>query len=450
MPLPLLPHQETGARFLAAHPRAGLFDKPGVGKTAQAIQAADLCDARRGLVICPASAREVWAQEFRKFAIRARTVVKGRDVQHLNAFLRGKIDVLILSYEMTVNWSSKLQSDLLDFVILDESHYAKSSTAQRTRAILGTHCDGANGIARWAANVWFLTGTPMSNSPEDAWPFLRFTKATPLSKKHFMDRYFTSRAGQFSTHYSLRPDMAPELRQALRAVSISRTAEQAGLTMPPIFLTTQSVEGDDREILALLRQHPGLDKAILEAVERGNLSFLDAQHIGTLRRLTGEAKAPAYGERVADMLDDGLDKIVIMGIHREALAIVRAKLAKRGFGSVLLDGQTPEAQRGDVVREFQENPKCRAFIGNMRAAGVAVTVTAAALIDLFEMSWDPATNYQALKRIHRIGQTRTCRGRFISLANSIDQHVTETVARKTADIARVEGVDLAKGAVLNI
>ncbi len=53
MPLSLFPFQETGAAFLASRERAGLFDEPGVGKTAQAIRALDLRGAIRGIVVAP-------------------------------------------------------------------------------------------------------------------------------------------------------------------------------------------------------------------------------------------------------------------------------------------------------------------------------------------------------------------------------------------------------------
>jgi SNF2 family DNA or RNA helicase len=75
------------------------------------------------------------------------------------------------------------------------------------------------------------------------------------------------------------------------------------------------------------------------------------------------------------------------------------------------------------------------FVGNIRAAGTGLTLTAASDLILFESDWAPAANAQAIKRIHRIGQKNECRARFITLANSIDEMVTKTVVSKTAAIA---------------
>ncbi|MFX7040781.1 helicase-related protein, partial [Acinetobacter baumannii] len=79
---------------------------------------------------------------------------------------------------------------------------------------------------------------------------------------------------------------------------------------------------------------------------------------------------------------------------------------------------------------------CRVFVGNVRAAGTGLTLTAASDIVMLESSWTPADNAQALMRVHRVGQSAAkVRARFIMLANSIDEVVSDTVARKTAAIA---------------
>jgi SWI/SNF-related matrix-associated actin-dependent regulator 1 of chromatin subfamily A len=79
------------------------------------------------------------------------------------------------------------------------------------------------------------------------------------------------------------------------------------------------------------------------------------------------------------------------------------------------------------------------FIGNIKAAGVGLTLTASCEIDVLESDWSPAGNAQAIKRVHRIGQTEKVRARFITLANSIDETVNRIVAHKTASIASIEG-----------
>lgn len=441
---PLFPYQEDGAAYLAARPRAGLFDEPGVGKTAQAIRACDLTKAMHILIVCPAAVRQVWIGEFRKFSTIPRRILKGKDINDLNLFLKGKCHVLIVSYEMAAKWAKKLEGDLIDVIILDEAHYAKSPHALRTRALYGAKCDGLGGLCRWGVHVWALTGTPMPNDPIDIWPWLRFVGATGMNLRPFTDRYFKVRAGTYGTRQTPRPETVPELKQTIKAFSMRRTKEQAGLQLPPIFLTTQTIEGDTAAIRELMRDFPGLEKSIVDAVEKGGLSFLDAQHIATLRRLVGEAKAPAFIDLISQELDNGLEKVAIFGLHVRALGMVAEALGSKGYGVVTINGSTPERQRVDAVEKFQSGDagSPRVFIGNIRAAGTGLTLTAAADVVMLESSWAPADNAQALMRCHRIGQTKTVRARFISLANSIDQTVVETVARKTSAIAMSGGFEM--------
>lgn len=438
MAIELFPYQVEGAEYLAARSRAGLFDIMGLGKSSQAIGALDICDARRVLIVCPAAVREVWVNEFKRFAKVKRRVLKCNTIHDLGYWLKGKADVLVISYERATIWHKHLQGDFIDAIIFDECHYLKSATAKRTRHMLGTHCQGENGVARWGAKVWLMSGTPVPNDPIDIWPFLRFTGATTLNMAPFVARYFKVRATSFGTRQKMRDETAAELRDVVNAYSLRRTHEDVGNDIPPIFLTTVSIDGDTSEIMALLREHEGLEAAILDAVEQGGLSFLDAQHIGTLRRLVGEAKAPAYAAMLIEEFRNGRGKTVIGGIHTEALATIKEALEAAGIKTVMVVGSTPETQRVEAVRAFQNDADCMAFVGNLRAAGTGITLISSADIDLFESSWAPADNAQFLYRVRRIGQTRNVRGRFIELANSIDQRVTTTVVEKTAAIAKLE------------
>lgn len=428
----LFSYQQDGGEFLAARARAGLFDEPGVGKTAQAIHALDLVAARRALVVCPAAVREVWVGEFRKFGRFPRKILKARDIQDVNLWLRHRCDVLILSYEQATNWRKHLEGDLFEALIFDEAHYLKNKQSQRTLHLLGAECDGKHGLAKWAARVWFLTGTPNPNDAADIWSMMRFCGATRLSQRIFRDRYYKARVGLHSSSHTPRDEMLPELKQAIRSFSLRRTKQQAGLQLPPIWLTDVTVDGDTREVVELLRQHEGLEEAILEAIEKGGLSFIDAQHVATLRRLVGEAKAIPYADLLAAEFEGGLDKMVVFGLHQQALLTIRARLEARG---VVCVGGPGQVDARDVAR-FQEDKAVQAFLVNIKAGGTGITCTASAAIDLAEASWSPADNAQALMRVHRIGQTRAVQARFITLANSIDQAVMDTLTRKTANIAK--------------
>lgn len=444
IPEKLMPYQEFGADWIARRERCGLLDEPGAGKTCQTWRALDLRRARRGIIISPAHLRENWRGEHEKFAHLPRRLVKGQTPHDFVAWSRGAFDVLLLSFEMATRWAERIHehAEVLDFAVLDEAHGLKNVGAKRTEAVLGRG-DGLGGILQWVSQAFWLTGTLDPNDPADCYTFLRFCRAIDMHRPAFVRRYFHTRASTFGERNKPREDMLPELRQLIANNSIRRTLAEVGVQLPPIFLTTTLVDGDAEPVRALLSAHPGLDQAIVRAVSQGGLSFLDAQHVATLRRLIAEAKAVPYAEMLAEELAAAPDrKVVVMGISREALRRVADYLSARGVWCVLVQGGVSEAARVDAVRSFQDMPSCRVFLGNMRAAGTGLTLTAAAHIDILESDWTPAGNDQAIKRVRRIGQERTQRARFITLARSFDEVVNRVVAEKTRNIAMVEGTEM--------
>lgn len=442
MTLPLFEYQEVGAQWLAGRDRAGLHDEMGIGKTATIVRALDLVGAERCIIVVPAMLRENWIKEIRKFSPRQLRLCKGTTIHDYVAWAKGRFHYLITSYEQATKWQPLImdQGELLDAIAIDESHYLKNMGTKRTKAALGDSGDGVGGLVGWAEYAWTASGTPIPNDPLDIYPFLRFARCMPLSKNEFTKRYFHSRRTAYGSRQVCKPEMVAELQALINNNAIRRTKKDVGMQLPPVFLTETYVDGDASAIYALLDEHPGLEGSIVRALEQGGLSFLDAQHMGTLRRLVGAAKVIPYSRLLLDELTSGAcDKKVVFGIHKDALRNLRDYLARKGIQAVLVNGDTPEKQRIAAVEAFQGDPSCRVFIGNIRAAGVGLTLTAACEIDMLESDWTPAGNAQAIMRVHRIGQTRNVTGRFITLADSIDEAVNKLVAEKTAAIAEIEG-----------
>ncbi len=240
--------------------------------------------------------------------------------------------------------------------------------------------------------------------------------------------------------------MMPELQALIGNNSIRRRLADVGHQLPPIMLTNYLIDGDSQAVTDLLRQHPGLDKAIIKALEAGGLHGLPDDNIATLRRLIGEAKALPYAQVLLGELESGLDKVVVFGIHRTALLTLTQYLGRKGVRVGLINGDTPERDRVTLVNSFQTEASMQVLALNIRSGGTGLTLTAAAMTDMLESDWAPYVNAQAIKRIHRISQMRTCRARFITLANSFDAVVNKILAEKTASIAEIEGEAVLGGA----
>jgi len=183
MPLPLHAYQEQ-RRFawLAQRKRAGLFDRPRVGKTAQVIRAMDLLGHNRGIIVVPAVARENW-----RFASSAASRCNSPRCARVSPSTiswhgaNGHFDVLVTSYEMMVRWSPYIHErcEPLAFMHFDEGHMLKNADTNRTKTLLGPGAEGIMGALQWAEYSWWLTGTPVPNDPLDIWTWLRHQRVMP-------------------------------------------------------------------------------------------------------------------------------------------------------------------------------------------------------------------------------------------------------------------------------
>jgi SNF2 family DNA or RNA helicase len=140
---------------------------------------------------------------------------------------------------------------------------------------------------------------------------------------------------------------------------------------------------------------------------------------------------------VADMLDAdveaGMSKVIVGAYHRDVIAALRERLGKYGCVAVT-GGMAPKAKQA-AIDSFNTDPATKIIVGQLDACQTSVDLVAGNEVVFCESAWVPADNWQFLKRAHRIGQLRPVRVRFPSLAGSIDEAITQTLRRKTADLA---------------
>lgn len=427
----LFPYQKDGVKWLAQRDFALLADEPGLGKSAQAIRACE--GLARILVVCPASLRGNWAREFSRFSESPRSVevVFGARVTGCG--------VTIVSYDFAARYPEAL-AGAYDALILDEAHYLKNPKSKRTKAIFGPKCDRTGGIAENADRIYCLTGTPAPNDPSELWPMVRALAPELLDKRQhsywgFVLKYCRTQDRGFGPQIIGGKNMG-ELRGRLTPFILRRKKDEVLPDLPPLRLETLYLDcPSSRELSVLTKELGGQIEAALEKDGVSGLGAL-APHVAVLRRITGMLKVAGVVETVSNELLNG-GKIVLFAHHTAVIEQLESELVALGLGVVVVSGGTPAGRRSDLVARFQTSPSCRVFIGQLTAAGVGLTLTAASECILVESSWVPAENEQACMRIHRIGQKAACRVRFATLADSIDEKINRAVLRKTADIAQL-------------
>lgn len=412
----LMPYQVAGAEFLARKQFALLADEPGLGKTAQAIVAADLVASGRVCVVCPASVVENWRREIDRWSL-------------------GLFDAEVFSFDT----AHRAEGDF-DTLIVDEAHYLKTPKTQRTRAVYGQEWSyGDGGLIDRARHVFLLTGTPMPNNPSEIWthlhalaPFLiKGRTGKTRTYGSFVGRYCYTRDNGFGAQI-VGARNHDELRGLLGDFMLRRTKVEVLPELPELRFDELAVPG--RIDPAAMGEEADLVRRTLEEHGVDGLKLI-AGHATTLRRLTGAAKVAGVASWTRDWLTNGGGKIVLFAQHRAVIEGLKEELA-RYVGVASIDGSTRDRQR--QVDEFQ-NGDARVFVGQIQAAGAGITLTAASDLVFVESSWVPGENEQAAQRIHRVSQNEACLVRFAMLAGSIDEHVQRAVARKMNDIARVIG-----------
>lgn len=458
-----LPYQMEGADFLAGRKAALLADEMGLGKSCQAIRAADILYARRILVLCPAVARQNWLNEFHKFSYVPRTqqAIFSAD-EPITA------ELVIVSYDLAIKMYDALTAEAWDVVICDEGHFLKSRQSERTQVVYGgfkltDKTTGTprvrNGLIKHTRYLWVLSGTPAPNHAAELYPMLNaFGLTDGKSYWDFLNYY----CNWYETNYGVtvtgtKQKRLEQLKNLLAPIMLRRKKADVMPQLPPITWSELMVEAGPVDKLLYFadpswptREDPKLDeKLALErqmmehtiksfALGEPGLAALATQAVSlsTLRKWQAFQKAPGIVEWVKNEMESGLNKLVIFGYHRQFIEYLEMEL--KAYDPVTVYGGTPPRKRDNRIQRFQNNYKCRIFIGQLDACGTAITLTSADSILIAETDWVPAKVAQAVMRVHRIGQKNPVTARFAMLAgDSIDQRIQNVLRRKTMDLAAI-------------
>lgn len=465
----ILPYQYAGAEFLARKERALLGDDPGLGKSCQAVMACDAVNAQRILVLGPANARINWCREFDRWSMYPRIskpMMSGDDRPSSTGISTASYDMatplkkplpdakpaMKAMFKMRTAFIRSLLAEPWDAVILDEAHYLGNRKSARSRFVF-TH------LVPKSKYVFCLSGTPAGNNIAETWPMLHHLGYFPADYWTFVDKFCEGYddGWQFKITGAKRSAM-PEYRALMDKMMLRRRKSEVLKELPPIRFLDVTVEPGPVDAAvhfpAFDKWRPPLDETVekarrtlagvLDMVNDLSLSEGKAQALAdalpgleapseTMRRYVGLQKVKGTAELIAHDLENGIDKIVVFAVHKHVISELRDALKK--YKPLVYYGGTEKNERQKRIDSFQNDPAHRVFIGQIVACGTAVTLTAAAEVIVVEASWNPVVNAQAVMRVHRIGQGRPVRARFISLPDPVDARVQEVLRKKTRALA---------------
>lgn len=441
----LYSYQEIGVCFLAARKRALIFDDMGLGKSPQFIRAADAVGAQKILIVCAAIAKDNWARLIRQWGLLPRRV---HILEGSNSRIPASADAVIVNYDILRYYSAALGAIPFDAVGLDEAQFLKSPSAKRTQYVYN-----AGGALSSAKRVWVLTGTPVKNHTGEMFTHLRalFPREMraadiPLEYEEFLDEFTVSRDTPYGRKITGSKNW-PKLKSFLAPHMLRRMQKDVLKDLPPLRFedvvlpgATNLAElaalelGEDLADLAGRWRACGLDD---EAVQAHVSRLLEnAAQSATFRRLSGMAKVGPVGDMLVADIENGADKIIVGAYHRSVITALHARLEK--YGCVVISGGTTPRAKKLAMDAFNGSPSTRFIIGQLEACQTSVDLVAGNEVVFAESAWVPSDNWQFLKRAHRIGQERPVRVRFPSLAGTIDEAISATIRRKTADLAALD------------
>jgi len=458
------PYQAAGVEYALLRNRCIIGDDMGLGKSLQAIATCNQLNSQSILVVCPASLRLNWRDEFAKFSthssIRDVAVLSKHDIAEI-----ANCNVVYISYDMMTSAPAQLalRSRKWDVVIVDEAHYLKNKESKRSECLLGLplRTRKAGNKESLQADRWlFLTGTPVSNRPEDFWNLLRFCapehfgvwtkfalrfcdgKPTPFGKG--MDTSGASNLEELQALVRgscmvrrLKAQVLTQLPAKTRKIVALPTPDEVVQELDTLTLqyrTSESTVEKMRQKLAEA-QTAGNAAEFQQATEQlrsaQNALFNETSKI---RKHIGMSKVALAIEHIKNTLDNGVTKVIVGAHHKEVVSQLVDGL--KSYNPVVVTGGTAPELRHDAVTKFQTDASCKIFVGNIIAAGTGLTLTASPHVVIVEPDWVPANNAQFEDRAHRIGQSKPVLIEYLAMEKTIDIQVLRANARKMDVIER--------------
>lgn len=431
------PYQKAGIHYASLRRNTLIADEPGLGKTIQAIGFANLSKAHNILVICPASMKLTWKRELEKWYLGEKNIelAKGR---HFSLHEECNIHIInydILQYVIRKPRFKKFLERGYDLGIFDELHYCKNRTAKRTKAVFGGL--GVPSLISICKHNLGLTGTPILNRPVEIFPIVKGLCPDAISNMDYW-KFAKRYCGLYLTDWGWDATGATnmeELQEKLRAhVMVRRLKKDVLKDLPKKRYQIIDLETDSKTE-GLIKLEKNLD---VKQILGGSVDFDNLGELATISKEMGLAKVKACAAHIKDVLES-VDKLVIFAHHKAVVSELEEELSK--YGVVTLTGSTKTDDRQRAVDTFQSCENTRVFIGNIKAAGIGITLTAASNVIFVESSWVPGEIAQASDRVHRIGQKNAVLVQFLVVRGSIDSMMLNSALTKMGVIDKVVNIE---------
>ena len=427
---PPMEHQKVAIEKLLANDKFILADDMGLGKTTSAVIGALESGAKKILIVCPASLKINWEREIKNYSDRRVLIVEGRK-------WGSTFDFYIINYDIIKNYHTTdksedsddyklLVNEKFDLAIVDEAHYISNNTANRTRLL--------NDVLEQIPKVWLMTGTPMTSRPINYFNLLKIVESPlTLNWQTYVRRYckgFQFTVGNRKVWNTSGASNLDELRERTKNLVLRRMKTDI-LDLPEKIVTPIFIDLESRMYKEEMDDFVRISK---DNRDKETLS-VTLNRLMKVRQLISYEKIPYTCELIDKCLEQG-KKVIILTNFTMSLDMLHEKYKKN---SVTLDGRMSKDRRQESVDRFQNEDKIKIFIGNIKAAGVGITLTAAEVVIMNDLSFVPADHSQGEDRAYRYGQKNSVLVYYPVFGNTVETIIYNILQKKKNVIDQVMG-----------
>lgn len=391
----LYPFQKEGLDFIEAKGgRVLIGDEMGLGKSIQALAYLEAHpELRPAVIVCPSSLKLNWVREIEQgISSNIETyVISGKNADLSSLPVK---DIYIINYDILPSWEEVLRSLKPKMVITDEAHYYKNKKAMRTKAV--------QSLCKGVPHILALSGTPIVNRPIELFNAINIVSPAvfPSFWKYAM-RYCDAKRNHFGWDFN-GASRTDELHKKLtKTIMLRRLKKDVLKQLPDKVHTIIPIEVNNRKDYNSAQDDfinwlKGEDAERAERASRAE----ELAKIEVLKQLAVQGKLPSIIEWIENFIEQG-EKLVVFCTHKKIIDALMEEFEKI---AVKIDGSCSIKDRQEAVDLFQTCDRIKLFVGNIKAAGVGITLTASSNVAFLELPWTPGDLDQASDRCHRIGQ----------------------------------------------
>jgi SWI/SNF-related matrix-associated actin-dependent regulator 1 of chromatin subfamily A len=429
---PPLNHQKDAIEKLLKNNRFILADDMGLGKTTSVVISALETEVKKILVICPASLKINWMREFQLYTDKEIFICEGKKYST-------ESDIVIMNYDIVKNFydtkspeTSPIIQSNFDLIVIDEAHYISNTTAIRTKLI--------NSFAKKSKRLWLLSGTPMTSRPINYFNLLSLIDS-PVAQNWmaYVIRYcegYQFRVGGNKKIWNTNGASNLEELRDRTSRQVLRRLKTEVLDLPekiinPVYLRLKSREYED-----LMGDYYNWYESKDDSTRSLTVQFTKIMKV---RQVIANEKVESTIELAENILEQG-KKVIIFTNFTEVLQRIHSHFGKK---SVYLDGSCSKNSRQHSIDEFQNNDKIKIFVGNLKAAGAGITLTASEVVIMNDLSFVPSDHAQAEDRAYRYGQKNNVLVYYPIFENTIEGIVYDILSHKKniIDVVMGDSVD---------